>query len=133
MAQQLVSAIGVMVAGVFACAAYYWLSDKALQAIFPVRSGDVIHASRNLNRRAAVRPWLFIGPALIILLVYLVYPVIATLILSFYDRTGSEFVGLANYRRHDRPYLVGQYRQIHRLHADGDLLRRCLRHLEVHL
>ncbi|TGT79395.1 alpha-glucoside ABC transporter permease, partial [Mesorhizobium sp. M8A.F.Ca.ET.161.01.1.1] len=49
MAQQLVSAIGVMVAGVFACAAYYWLSDKALQAIFPVRSGDVLHASRNLN------------------------------------------------------------------------------------
>ncbi len=38
MAQQLVSAIGVMVAGVFACAAYYWLSDKALQVIFPVRS-----------------------------------------------------------------------------------------------
>ncbi|MFN6986702.1 MAG: carbohydrate ABC transporter permease [Rhizobium oryzihabitans] len=98
MAQQLVSAIGVMVAGVFACAAYYWLSDKVLQAIFPVRSGDVLQASRNLNRRAAVRPWLFIGPALILLLVYLVYPVIATLILSFYDRTGSEFVGLANYR-----------------------------------
>ncbi|MCW0980346.1 sugar ABC transporter permease [Agrobacterium sp. BT-220-3] len=98
MAQQLVSAIGVMVAGVFACAAYYWLSDKVLQAIFPVRSGDVLEASRNLNRRAAVRPWLFIGPALILLLVYLVYPVIATLILSFYDRTGSEFVGLANYR-----------------------------------
>lgn len=98
MAQQLVSAIGVMVVGVFACAAYYWLSDKLLQVIFPVRSGDVLQASRNLNRRASVRPWLFIGPALLLLLVYLVYPVIATLILSFYDRTGAEFVGLANYR-----------------------------------
>ena len=62
MAQQLVSAIGVMVAGVFACAAYYWLSDKVLQAIFPVRSGDVLQASRNLNRRAAVRPRSASGP-----------------------------------------------------------------------
>lgn len=98
MITQIVSALGVVIVGVFACAAYYWLSDKALQFIFPVKDGDVIHASRNLNRRAAVRPWLFIGPALLLLAVYLVYPVIATFILSFYDRTGTNPVGLANYR-----------------------------------
>jgi alpha-glucoside transport system permease protein len=95
---QIVSAIGVMIVGVFACAAYYWLSDKFLQVLFPVSAKNVIDASRNLNRRAAVRPWLFVGPALILLLVYLVYPVIATFYLSFYDRTGVNFVGLANYR-----------------------------------
>ncbi|QCI98676.1 carbohydrate ABC transporter permease [Agrobacterium larrymoorei] len=98
MITQIVSALGVVIVGVFACAAYYWLSDKALQFIFPVRDGDVIHASRNLNKRAAVRPWLFVGPALLLLAVYLVYPVIATFILSFYDRTGTNPVGLANYR-----------------------------------
>ncbi len=98
MITQIVSALGVMIVGVFACAAYYWLSDKALQFIFPLKDGDVIHASRNLNRRAAVRPWLFVGPALLLLTVYLVYPVIATFILSFHDRTGGNFVGLANYR-----------------------------------
>ncbi|UHS60380.1 sugar ABC transporter permease [Agrobacterium vaccinii] len=98
MITQIVSALGVMIVGVFACAAYYWLSDKALQFIFPLKDGDVIHASRNLNRRAAVRPWLFVGPALLLLTVYLVYPVIATFILSFHDRTGDNFVGLANYR-----------------------------------
>ncbi|MGV1751177.1 carbohydrate ABC transporter permease [Agrobacterium sp. CG674] len=98
MMTQIVSALGVMIVGVFACAAYYWLSDKALQFIFPVKDGDVIHASRNLNRRAAVRPWLFVGPALLLLIVYLVYPVVATFILSFYDRTGDNFVGLNNYR-----------------------------------
>ena len=98
MITQIVSALGVMIVGVFACAAYYWLSDKALQFIFPVKDGDVIHASRNLNRRAAVRPWLFVGPALLLLIVYLVYPVVATFILSFYDRTGDNFVGLNNYR-----------------------------------
>ncbi|KXG84638.1 carbohydrate ABC transporter permease [Agrobacterium bohemicum] len=98
MMTQIVSALGVMIVGVFACAAYYWLSDKALQFIFPLKDGDVIHASRNLNRRAAVRPWLFVGPALLLLIVYLVYPVVATFILSFYDRTGANFVGLNNYR-----------------------------------
>lgn len=97
MITQIVSALGVVIVGVFACAAYYWLSDKALQFIFPVRDGDVIHASRNLNRRAAVRPWLFVGPALLLLAVYLVYPVVATFILSFYDRTGTNPVGFANY------------------------------------
>ncbi|PVE54335.1 carbohydrate ABC transporter permease [Rhizobium rhizogenes] len=97
MITQIISALGVVIVGVFACAAYYWLSDKALQFIFPVRDGDVIHASRNLNRRAAIRPWLFVGPALLLLAVYLVYPVVATFILSFYDRTGANYVGFANY------------------------------------
>ena len=108
MVSQIVSAVGVVIAGVFVCALYYWLSDKLLQVIFPVREGDARAASLALNRRAAVRPWLFMGPALIILAVYLVYPVIATFILSFYDRSGVNFVGLANYR-----WAVsdGQFRQ----------------------
>ena len=98
MASQIISAVGVMVVGVFACALYYWLSDKILQVVLPTPSGDVQLASRNLNRRAVIRPWLFLGPALLLLGVYLVYPVIATIILSFYDRSGGVFVGLANYR-----------------------------------
>ncbi|MCO5733051.1 carbohydrate ABC transporter permease [Rhizobium sp. SSA_523] len=98
MVSQIVGAVGVMVVGVFACALYYWLSDRLLNLALPVRDGDVIQASRNLNRRAVVRPWLFLGPALALLGIYLVYPVIATFILSFYDRGGQQFVGLSNYR-----------------------------------
>ena len=98
MASQIVSAVGVMIAGVFACALYYWLSDKLLQVVFPTPTGNIRIASRNLNRRAVVRPWLFLGPALILLGVYLVYPVVATFILSFYDRSGNVYVGLSNYR-----------------------------------
>lgn len=98
MVSQIVSAIGVMVAGVFACALYYWLSDRLLSLALPVPEGNVRQASINLNRRATIRPWLFLGPALILLGVYLIYPVIATFILSFYDRSGDYFVGLANYR-----------------------------------
>lgn len=98
MASQIISAVGVMVVGVFACALYYWLSDKILRVVLPTPSGDVQLASRNLNRRAVIRPWLFLGPALLLLGVYLVYPVVATVILSFYGRSGDVFVGLANYR-----------------------------------
>ncbi|MGE7370832.1 carbohydrate ABC transporter permease [Neorhizobium sp. NPDC001467] len=98
MVSQIVSAIGVMVAGVFACALYFWLSDRLLSLALPVPEGNVRKASVNLNRRATIRPWLFLGPALILLGVYLVYPVVATFILSFYDRSGDQYVGLANYR-----------------------------------
>jgi alpha-glucoside transport system permease protein len=97
MASQIVQAFGAVIAGVFACALYYWLSDRLLQLAFPVRVGDTKRASANLRAHAAIRPWLFLGPALLLMVVYLVYPVMATFILSFYDRSGGNFVGLANY------------------------------------
>ncbi|MBY5881080.1 carbohydrate ABC transporter permease [Rhizobium ruizarguesonis] len=98
MLSQIVSALGVVVGAVIACSAYFYFSNKILDLALPVKDGDIRAASRNLNRRALVRPWLFIGPALFLLVVYLVYPVVATLILSFYDRAGLQFVGLANYK-----------------------------------
>ena len=95
---QIVSALGVVVVAVFACSAYFYFSNKILDLALPVKDGDIRAASLNLNRRGLIRPWLFIGPALFLLVVYLVYPVVATFILSFYDRTGEQFVGLANYK-----------------------------------
>ncbi|MBB3919124.1 MULTISPECIES: carbohydrate ABC transporter permease [Rhizobium] len=95
---QIVSALGVVVGAVIACSAYFYFSNKILDLALPVKDGDIRAASRNLNRRALVRPWLFVGPALFLLVVYLVYPVIATVVLSFYDRSGLQFVGLANYQ-----------------------------------
>ncbi|MBB4505838.1 carbohydrate ABC transporter permease [Rhizobium johnstonii] len=98
MLSQIVSALSVVVVAVVACSAYFYFSNKILDLVLPVKDGDIRAASRNLNRRALVRPWLFIGPALFLLIVYLVYPVVATFILSFYDRAGLQFVGLANYK-----------------------------------
>ncbi len=98
MLSQIVSALGVVVVAVFACSAYFYFSNKILDLALPVKDGDIRAASRNLNRRGLIRPWLFIGPALLLLVVYLVYPVVATLILSFYDRSGVNFVGFANYQ-----------------------------------
>jgi alpha-glucoside transport system permease protein len=45
-----------------------------------------------------VRPYVFIGPALVFLAVYLVYPAINTILLSFQGPRGTEFRGLDNYR-----------------------------------
>jgi alpha-glucoside transport system permease protein len=40
----------------------------------------------------------FLAPALILLAVWIVYPVIHTVYRSFFDRSGDEFVGIDNYR-----------------------------------
>jgi alpha-glucoside transport system permease protein len=48
--------------------------------------------------REGVRPYIFVGPCLVILAVFLVYPVINTIVISFKDATSSKFVGLDNYK-----------------------------------
>lgn len=40
----------------------------------------------------------FLGPALVLLGVWIVYPTISTVYRSFFDRSGDSFVGLDNYR-----------------------------------
>ena len=44
-------------------------------------------------------PWIYIAPALLLLIFFLVYPSIDTLRLSFFDRRGEVFVGFQNYIR----------------------------------
>jgi len=45
-----------------------------------------------------VRPWLWVGRALLFLAAFLVYPMVHTLLLSFTDASGQHWIGLANYR-----------------------------------
>jgi alpha-glucoside transport system permease protein len=47
--------------------------------------------------RETVRPFVFVGPALVILAVYLVYPAVRTIYLSFFGPRSEQFVGLENY------------------------------------
>jgi alpha-glucoside transport system permease protein len=44
-----------------------------------------------------LKPWVFIGPALVFVSLFLIYPAIRTLILSFGNNDSSKFVGLSNY------------------------------------
>jgi len=75
-------AIVIGVGGVFFL---YWGMNRVIEFL-PARYQE------------GVRPYIFVGPALVILAVFLIYPVINTVLVSFKDRVGEEFVGLDNYR-----------------------------------
>jgi alpha-glucoside transport system permease protein len=49
------------------------------------------------GRRRGLTPWLWLLPAFVFIGVYLIYPVVDTLRLSFYNADSSQFVGLKNY------------------------------------
>jgi alpha-glucoside transport system permease protein len=70
--------------GVLGVWAVFWLMDEAVDR-FPARW------------RETFRPYVFVGPALVILSIFLIYPVVNTVLLSFKDRRGDEWVGLENY------------------------------------
>jgi len=94
---QLLQALLFVIIGVGLCAAYFWGSNFALDRIFPARGVEPAQAAVNLTRSAVIRPWLFLGPSLLLLGLYLVYPVIDSLRLSFMNRNGTEWVGVSNY------------------------------------
>ena len=81
--------------GVFGCVGYFYVANLLLdKVIYPAKGPSI---GRNINRANAIRPWLFLLPAILALSIYLVYPVIGSLIRSMYNRAGSEFIGLGNY------------------------------------
>ncbi len=87
-------AFGTVFVGVVGCIGYFFVSNMALDAIYPPRGAN---AGTNITRANAIRPWLFLLPAIIILTVYLVYPVFVSIYYSFMDKEGDDFVGIANY------------------------------------
>jgi alpha-glucoside transport system permease protein len=74
-------AVALGVGGVFLL---FWGMDRVV-SFLPERLGE------------GLRPYVFVGPALVILSVFLIYPVINTVIISFKDARGQEFIGLDNY------------------------------------
>ncbi len=90
------SALVTVIIGVGGALLYFYLSNLILDAIFPARGKGPI-AARNQKIAASIRPWLFLGPSLIALGLYLVYPLVDSIRLSLFNRTGDEFVGLQNY------------------------------------
>ncbi len=87
-----------IVIGVGGCLGYFYFSNLFLDKVLFPASGP--NAGRNINRANMIRPWLFLGPAILALGLYLGYPVFETLRLSLTDRTqDGAFVGLANYQQ----------------------------------
>ena len=97
MYDQLISAALTILIGVGGCAAYFYGSNWVLDRIYPYKAADGAAAVRNERRATAIRPWLFLLPSLVALGLYLVYPVIDSVVRSFMDRNSDNFVGLANY------------------------------------
>jgi alpha-glucoside transport system permease protein len=78
----IVVALAVGVVGIFLL---FWAMDRAVNVL-------------PHDMRESVRPYVYVGPALVILSVFLIYPVINTIILSFKDNIGQDFVGLDNFK-----------------------------------
>lgn len=66
-------------------AGYIFLMERGI--------GKISQAKRN-----KIRPWLWLIPAIILLMVFLIYPVINTLILSLMNANSTEFIKLENYK-----------------------------------
>jgi len=87
---QVFRGIFFIVIGVGALVAYFWGSNWALDRLLadPLGpDGDPIESKE--NQREAIRPWLFVSPAIILLFVYLVFPAIQTFYLSFSNADGD--------------------------------------------
>lgn len=70
--------------GVGGSALFFWVVDSLIEAT-------------PLYIRRHIQPYFFVGPAVLLLIGFLAYPAARTLLLSFQDNVGDEFVGLANY------------------------------------
>jgi alpha-glucoside transport system permease protein len=75
----------IVVVGVPAITVLYGLATEWVLRFVPDR------------RRAGLRPWLWLLPGVLFLAIFLVYPTISTVLLSFQDRRSENFVGLQNY------------------------------------
>lgn len=98
MLEQLIQAAIAIVVAIVVSTMFYIGSNLLLDRGL---SSDHLSDDRARQRRdrirEGIRPWIFVGPALLILGFYLVFPVLKTLQLSFYDRFGDNFVGFSNY------------------------------------
>jgi alpha-glucoside transport system permease protein len=81
---RLITAIIVVVGVPAVLVGYIWLTERVLSLV-------------GQRAQPRLRPWLWLAPALGFLIVFLVYPTIGTLIRSFQDKAGTNFVGLDNY------------------------------------
>ena len=95
MTDQILQTLLAVVVSVGFCLLYFAGSNFVLDRIVALP-----FANRNQREgiRSVVQPWLFLIPALLLLGVYLVYPLFETARLSFMNDTGEQFVGLANYQ-----------------------------------
>ncbi len=82
---KILNAVIAILAGVGGMLAVYWVLNAAVERL----------PSRWEHR---IKPYIFIGPAVAVVGVFLVYPAVQTVIYSFADKNSEAWVGLENYR-----------------------------------
>lgn len=80
----ILNGVTAIIAGVGISLALFWAMNFVVERI-PGKTGE------------RIKPWVFAGPAVIFIGIFLIYPTVLTIITSFQGRGGDEFVGLANY------------------------------------
>lgn len=96
--EQIGFALFSIVAGLVVCVGYFWGANFILDKALP---GEGKGSELNMvqeRQRSAVRPWLFLFPALLFLGLFLLYPLIMTIINSFMDKNSEAFVGFENWQ-----------------------------------
>ncbi len=96
MIEQIQKSFLAIVISVTVCLLYFYFSYFLLKRF----SKSSFFLSRQNSQKffSRAEPWIFLTPALLFLFLFLVYPAFDTFFLSFYDKTGKNFVGLSNYR-----------------------------------
>ena len=94
----LTSALVAVVSGTAGCLFYFVAANWILDRLLPDSSATRGRPVRREAVRERLRAWIFVAPALLFLAVYLLYPALETLRLSFLDRSSERFVGWENYR-----------------------------------
>ena len=75
-----------------------WLSQNLLFPFSNIFLDNIDKNKKNISRQNYnIRAFLFIAPAFIVFIIFILYPVLETLRLSFYDKYGRDFVGINNY------------------------------------
>ena len=84
MAIKIANALLAIIGGIGGAMLLYWLLNKLAESL-PGRWED------------RVKPWMFAGPAILAIGVYLIYPAIVTLQYSFANEDSTAYVGFKNY------------------------------------
>ncbi|GAA2033602.1 sugar ABC transporter permease [Terrabacter terrae] len=85
MAIKIANAVIAIIGGIGGAIIIFWILNKLAESL----------KGRWEDR---VKPWMFAGPAILAIAVYLIYPAIVTIEYSFANDDSSEFVGLKNYK-----------------------------------
>lgn len=97
MLQQILGAALAIILAIGISILFYVGSNLLIDKFLSGQGLPMQQQARRDQLREGIRPWIFVGPALILLGFFLVYPVLRSVQLSLMDREGENFVGLANY------------------------------------